>query len=77
MQITHTAQVVSKTEVPLGFCFSQIQVKVHLESHRGRKSKPAGLCGLRKQITEAKKKGPWSLGKSKGLSLKELEGGLV
>ena len=34
--------------------FSQIQVQVHLESHRGRKSEPAGLCGLRKQVPEAK-----------------------
>ena len=40
--------------------FFQIQVKVYLESHRGRKSESAGLCRLRKQVTEAKE-GPLEL----------------
>ena len=31
-----------------------MQVKVYLESHRGRRSEPAELCGLRRQVTEAK-----------------------
>ena len=33
---------------------TQIRVKVYLESHRDRRSEPAGLHGLRKLITEAK-----------------------
>ena len=35
--------------------FSQIHVKVYSESHRGKESEPAGLCGLRKQVTEEEK----------------------
>lgn len=28
--------------------------EVYLESHRGRVSEPAGLCGFSEQVTEAK-----------------------
>ena len=29
-------------------------MKVYLGSHRSRRTEPAGLCGLREQVTEAK-----------------------
>ena len=35
-------------------------MRSYLESHRGDSSGPAGLRGLRKQVTEAKE-GPWEL----------------
>ena len=35
--------------------------KVYFESCRGRRSEPAGLCGLRKQV-QKQKEDPWSLG---------------
>ena len=38
--------------------------QVYLEIPRGRKSEPAGLYGLRKQVTEAKE-GPLELGERK------------
>lgn len=47
---------------------TQIQAKVYLESHRGRSElwrwEPAGLHGLRKQVTEAKE-GPLGLRRKK------------
>ena len=47
---------------------TQIQAKVYLESHRDRselwRREPAGLCGLRKQVTEAKE-GPLELRREK------------
>ena len=47
---------------------------VYLESHRGRRAEPAGLCRLRKQVTEAKE-GPWSLGEEREVcSLREGRG---
>ena len=42
----------------------KLQEKVYLESPRVRKGEPAGLCGLRKPVTEVKK-APWSLGERK------------
>ena len=44
---------------------TQIQANVYLESHRGRRREPAGLCGLKKQIIEAKE-GPLELRRKKG-----------
>ena len=41
------------------------RAKVYLESHRGRRSEPAELCGLRKQVTEANK-GPSEVRKKAG-----------
>ena len=41
------------------FIFLQVQ------SHRGRRSEPAGLHGLRKQVTEAEE-GPWELRREQG-----------
>ena len=48
---------------------------VYLESHRGRRSEPAGLHGLRKHVTEVKE-GSWELTrkKAKDTRLRE-EGG--
>ena len=34
----------------------QILTKVYLESHKSKRSEPDGLCGLRKQVTEAKER---------------------
>ena len=43
----------------------KLQEKVYLESPRVRKGEPAGLCGLRKPVTEAKE-GPLELRRKKG-----------
>ena len=47
--------------------------EVYLESHRGKSSEPAGLHGLRKQVTEAKE-GPLELRRKKS---PEKEEGMV
>ena len=44
----------------------ELQCKRRIIQHRGRRSEPAGLWGLRKQVTEAKA-GPWETGS--GVSL--------